>query len=234
MTILLFSITIFLTNVIQGITGFAGTVLAMPGVILRYGIDTAKPVLMILTSLSCILIVTRSFRDINVREFVKMAALMFVGVFFGEKLFYLLPTRIILPIYAVFILLIAFKGLLQKKEGRLPEFLNLPLLLCAGIMQGMFVSGGPLLVSYAVKKLEKNQFRATVALIWIPLNVYLLFKQFLSGMLTQHVLHLTLLGCLPLVLGTVIGAFLYKKMNVQTFLKLTYILLIFSGASLFL
>ena len=98
----------------------------------------------------------------------------------------------------------------------------------------MFVSGGPLLVSYAVKKLEKNQFRATVALIWIPLNVYLLFKQFLSGMLTQHVLHLTLLGCLPLVLGTVIGAFLYKKMNVQTFLKLTYILLIFSGASLFL
>ena len=45
MTIILYFIIILLTNMIQGITGFAGTVLAMPFCILLLGIGIAKPVL---------------------------------------------------------------------------------------------------------------------------------------------------------------------------------------------
>ena len=40
---ILYLLVVFSTNVIQGITGFAGTVLAMPFTILLYGIDVAKP-----------------------------------------------------------------------------------------------------------------------------------------------------------------------------------------------
>ena len=42
------------------------------------------------------------------------------------------------------------------------------ILLAAGMIHGMFVSGGALLVVYATLVLkDKEEFRATVALIWV-------------------------------------------------------------------
>ena len=48
MNTVLFYIIIFLTNVIQGITGFAGTILAMPPSLILVGYDVAKPILNVL------------------------------------------------------------------------------------------------------------------------------------------------------------------------------------------
>ena len=45
---LLFYIVILLANIIQGITGFAGTILAMPFSLILVGYDVAKPVLNVL------------------------------------------------------------------------------------------------------------------------------------------------------------------------------------------
>ena len=42
MELALFLLIIFSTNLIQGITGFAGTVLAMPFAIMIYGIDAVS------------------------------------------------------------------------------------------------------------------------------------------------------------------------------------------------
>ena len=48
MNTVLFYIIIFLTNVIQGITGFAGTILAMSPSLILVGYDVAKPILNVL------------------------------------------------------------------------------------------------------------------------------------------------------------------------------------------
>ena len=49
---ILFLLVVFLTNIIQGITGFAGTMLAMPPSVMLVGFDTAKPILNALGLLS--------------------------------------------------------------------------------------------------------------------------------------------------------------------------------------
>ena len=84
---ILYLLVVFSTNVIQGITGFAGTVLAMPFTILLYGIDVAKPSLTILTTLACLFITARNFRHIAWREFFKIILLMFAGVLAGEAIY---------------------------------------------------------------------------------------------------------------------------------------------------
>ena len=84
MELTLFLLVIFSTNLIQGITGFAGTVLAMPFVILLYGIDVAKPSLTILALLAGLLIAVRGYKDIVWKEFFKILILMFIGLFAGE------------------------------------------------------------------------------------------------------------------------------------------------------
>ena len=49
----LFVLIVFLANVVEGITGFAGTMLAMPAAMLLVGVDEAKIILnMFITSRS--------------------------------------------------------------------------------------------------------------------------------------------------------------------------------------
>ena len=103
----MFLVVVFLTNIIQGITGFAGTVLAMPPGIFLQGIDTAKMVLNILGILASLWIVSVSYKDINWKEVKKILFFMVIGTALGMKIFTLLPLEFLLKIYAIFIILMA-------------------------------------------------------------------------------------------------------------------------------
>ncbi len=229
----LFLIVIFLTNIIQGITGFAGTVLAMPPSILLEGINVAKPILNILGLLASVWIVIISYKDLNKKEFIKVMGIMFLGLLAGIYIYSKLPVPILLKIYAVFVILIALKGLLVKKEVELQEWILNSIVFAAGIIHGMFVSGGPLLIIYAAQKFrEKSEFRATVSSVWIILNSYLAFDHWKAGLFTSETITKLWWGIIPLLVGMFIGNILHKKMSQKTFLLITYILLIISGLTL--
>ena len=118
---ILFFLILFGANLIQAITGFAGTLLAMPPSMQLLGVDEAKSVLAVLDQLSCLLIVLTGFRHINWKEFGKMAVLMVAGMFAGMKIFEAFPIQQLLTLYGVMILCIAlwklFGQRLMKKSG---------------------------------------------------------------------------------------------------------------------
>ena len=62
---LLFLLVLFVSNVIQAITGFAGTVLAMPPSVYLLGLDHAKVVLNVMAWLSGLMIAVTGYRHIN-------------------------------------------------------------------------------------------------------------------------------------------------------------------------
>lgn len=224
---------VFLTNIIQGITGFAGTVLAMPPGIFLQGIDTAKMVLNILGILASLWIVVVSYRDINWSEVKKILFFMVIGTILGMKLFTLLPLGFLLKIYAIFIILMALKGIFIKEEVKTPEWVLVGVILLAGVIHGMFVSGGPLIMIYVAKKLKsKSSFRATLAVVWIVLNSYLAVSHYNQGIFTPENIRLLYLSIPPLVLGMIVGNILHYKMSQANFLRLSYILLSISGVAL--
>ena len=229
----MFLVVVFLTNIIQGITGFAGTVLAMPPGIFLQGIDTAKMVLNILGILASLWIVSVSYKDINWKEVKKILFFMVIGTALGLKIFTLLPLEFLLKIYAIFIILMALKGIFIKGEMKTPEWVLVGVILLAGFIHGMFVSGGPLIMIYVAKKLKsKSSFRATLAIVWIVLNTYLAFSHYNQGIFTSENLKLLYLSIPPFALGMIVGNILHHKMSQATFLKLSYILLSISGVAL--
>lgn len=229
----MFLVVVFLTNIIQGITGFAGTVLAMPPGIFLQGIDTAKMVLNILGILASLWIVSVSYKDINWKEVKKILFFMVIGTALGMKIFTLLPLEFLLKIYAIFIILMALKGIFIKGEMKTPEWVLVGVILLAGVIHGMFVSGGPLIMIYVAKKLKsKSSFRATLAVVWIVLNTYLAFSHYNQGIFTSENLKLLYLSIPPFALGMIVGNILHHKMSQATFLKLSYILLSISGVAL--
>ena len=227
--VLLFLVLLF-ANGIQAITGFAGTLLAMPPCIRLIGADDAKTVLNLLAQASCFLILLGSLRSVNWKELAKMLVLMLGGMAVGVWLYRRLPLDFLLTVYGALIVAVALQKLfLPQLFPQNAKWLTLMVPL-AGIIHGMFVSGGALLVVYASGALpRKEEFRATMAAVWFFLGFFLTGAQIQSGVVTPHIWLLTLFCLIPMALGTLVGGRLVKHISQELFSKITYVLLLLSG-----
>lgn len=235
MTDIFFLLILFFANTIQAITGFAGTVLAMPPSILLLGVDDAKVVLNTMALLSGLMIAIQNRKHINYRELGKMVGLMLIGMVAGMFIYKAVSSDILLKIYGAIVVLIGVKNLILKKQKTLNAVVLTIILLLAGIIHGMFVSGGALLVIYAVQVLkDKDEFRATVAPVWVVLNSIMMAGYFRDGLINKGNIKLILISIVPLFVATLLGHALAKKINQKVFLIMSYILLIISGISILL
>ena len=201
----LFFVVIFFANIIQAITGFAGTTLAMPFSIILVGGEEARVILNILGIVSSIGVVILNRKSIVWYEVIKICLVMGVGMAIGfviihfvnapKEIFYFILAGVILVFAAIGIYTTFFKKEKTLEEGeeppvdkyaKLKEAGLIALLVAAGIVHGMFVCGGPLLIIYATKKLkERDEFRATLSMAWIVLNTINLVRDIVAGAFTQ-------------------------------------------------
>lgn len=238
---ILFLLVVFLTNIIQGITGFAGTMLAMPPSVMLVGFDTAKPILNALGLLSGIYIVAANRKSVNKKN-LKLIAVMSLGMLAGFALRSVLAgrERVMYIMLGAVVILTAVSGIyktfLKKGGGHSHgKAVSAVLLIAAGVTHGLFVCGGPLLVSYMTGKVsDKQEFRATLSACWIVLNGIILTDDIRTGLWNKNMLLLFCISAVILFAAMFIGSLLCKKMSRGLFMKITYILLIVSGALLFI
>ena len=227
---IVFILVVFLSNAIHSVTGFAGTLLAMPASIRLIGVEQAKTVLNSVGLLCCIILGFQTCHDANKKEFVKISLWMLAGMVLGLALFQWIPFGFLSYVYAVLIIAVALKNLFIQREFKLSEIQMTLILLTAGIIHGMFISGGALLVIYARRRFpDKKEFRATLTPVWIFLNSLLLIRQIWSGSFTSHVVFLSVVSTVPMLLGVAVGNLIYKKINQKAFSVMACILLLISG-----
>lgn len=251
---LLFYLVIFASNVIQGITGFAGTILAMPPSLLLVGYPVAKPILNFLGLLAGVYVFAGNYRKVSWREVRRIVFLMLPGICAGIPLQrYAAGNVYLYGALAAFVLFLSVQGAVkmrresaQSGSGNAQDAGcgnaendgsgsglcagNTALLLAAGLVHGVFVSGGPLLIGYLAGRLpEKESFRATISTVWIVLNS-VIFIGDIAGGSWNPALILCQAGALPFFFGGMfLGGLLCKRMSQRAFLWLTYLLLFISG-----
>ena len=70
-----------------------------------------------------------------------------------------------------------------READRRAQCRNCALLVLAGIIHGLFVSGGPLLTGYMTKRIQdKTVFRATISTVWIFLNTLVFLEDVQAGL----------------------------------------------------
>ena len=252
MELALFYIVILLANIIQGITGFAGTILAMPFSLKLVGMDTAVPVLNALGLLSGIYVFAGNFRHVDKKELLRVAAVMIPTLLIGMWIRRRLAgsPRLLYVILGVLVIVIGIMGLVSTLGGRSAEtgekgpqkaspgasaeILQFLLLAAAGLVHGMFVCGGPLLIGYLTGRIkEKTAFRATISTVWIFLNGIMLITQIAAGQWNMQLLKVQLISVPFLLAGMFLGGLLYKRISQRVFMIITYVLLLIAGATLF-
>lgn len=229
----LFVLVLSLANIIQGITGFAGAPIAMPPCIALVGITEAKSAITFIFWITSVVVTIRNLKDIDFKQLGTILCFMSVGVVGGMWMFSHFPLNVLMLIYGIVIIGIAISKLLIKRTKQLPRPLAFVVLFMAGLMQGLFTSGGPFLAIYSAEAIkDKKVFRPTVTTVWTVLNTYMVISMYAKGMYTPTSWKLVLYSIVPVFAAIYIGKILNKKMKQETFLKLVYYLLILSGSLL--
>ena len=229
----LFALVFFVAYTIQAITGFAGNIFAMPAGTALIGLHSSVAVLNVMGLFACGLLAVTNIGCVNRRELARIVLTMLPFVALGIWIDSVLPLPVLLRVYGVVIVLVGVKNLLSTRQGFLPEWALWAVLALAGLIQGMFVSGGALLVVYAVQKLtDRDEFRITLSMVWTILNlVYTLFSVS-QGYFTADVVGEVVL-CIPVaVAATWLGNRLQAHIGQKWFMRLVYALLICIGAAL--
>ena len=189
----LFLAVVFIAFTIQSLTGFGGPLIAMPLGISTVGLALAKPVITLCAWLSAAVIALRNRKDIVLRELFKMSGAMLVFMIAGLWLFKNAQMKFLQVIYGVIVMCIGLKKLLFPSQKPMPKWAVLLSICLAGVMQGLFVSGGSFLVIYAVSAIpEKQQFRATLSGVWALLHIFLLASYAVDGSLPRPCFRLPL------------------------------------------
>ena len=232
----IFATAIFVSNIVQALTGFAGVMLSIPPSMLLFGPDMAIAVINALCWGVSVVLAWRNRRYLNLKGVLTIVGFMLAGMAIGVKLYSLVSPQIIGPVYGGIIVAAALKNLLVKpSEKPMSHWLSAVILIGAGIIHGMFASGGALLVVYlAATYHNKYTFRANVAAVWSCLNLVLMFKDFEKGMFNAQAFHLMLIAIIPLLLAVYIGNKIHSRINQRMFNYSTYGLLLLSGAMILL
>ncbi len=241
--ILLFGVVVFFTHMLEGITGFGCTVLALPFAAILLGLHTAVPALVVLGWLLSVYIVVTSRKHIQWKQFFFIVVHAAIGLPVEMILFDKLPENALKTLLAVFMVGVGLRGFIKTwrsghtvapAQDTRSVWMRL-VLLVGGIIHGAFGTGGPFVVIYAGRALpDKSLFRVTLCLLWTVLNTILIVKWTVTGGIWNTQVTKAIMIALPfLVAGMLMGDWLHHRVNERRFRLTVYGVLFLSGITVF-
>lgn len=142
------------------------------------------------------------------------------------------------PLFGVFVIAVSawqLVGALRPAgEARaLPPAARVTALLGAGLIHGIYATGGPLAVFVTARELaEKSAFRATLSMLWVVLNAIVVARYAFDSALTTESLKTSALMLVPLAGGIVAGEWLHHRLDERRFRITVAAMLLIAGAVL--
>ena len=229
---------IFCSHMVAGIAGFGNQVVALPLLALLVGLDAGKCTLVVLGTVMYAILTARWHKRINYRQLGIIVALAGVGLVVGMYVFERLDQheRAMRIALGVFVMVVGVQGLLRPKLLTLvPTPVARLLVLAGGVVHGAFTTGGPLLVIYAQRAMpHKSEFRTTLGVMWLILNVGLKTGWTLTHNWSPRTLPLCLVGLPFTFAGLTAGEYLHHKLDGPAFRRFVNALLVVNGLLLIL
>ena len=231
---------LIVANITEAITGFGSTVIALTLGAFLFPIQELIVVLVPLNLVLSLMIVAQSARQIDwrilLRDILPLTALGMVAGLALQKSFQ--QSIGLQKGYGAFVFIFALVQLAKSRAAapspkQPTRLVKAGLLLGGGLMQGIYASGGPLVVSYVSQILkDKNTFRATLSFLWVLLNGLLFLIYVSDGLYTSEVQTFALKHSPAVIIGMLIGNFLHRRIQERFFRRLVFLLLMTAGLAL--
>jgi hypothetical protein len=232
-TIALFAVAIsaFAT---EGAIGFGGTVIAACIGAQLVPLDTLIPAFVVLNLVLSASIAVRGTDVIAWRFLVRdIAPPVAVGTIAGIVTFRLAEASGLAIAFGGFVVALAVLQLVRPADRALPGPARIALLVLGGIAHGMFGTGGPMIVYVARRELpDKRAFRATLAILWLGLNLALLASFLAAGLYTTETRDTGVVLAVAIVPGLALGELVHRRLAPERFERVVWLLLLVAGSAL--
>lgn len=212
---------VFVAFLVEAAAGFGSMVVALTLGALWFDVNALLAWLVPVNFvLSCYLVAV-GWKHIDWRFLVtRMVPLMALGLALGT----LVATRAaqtawLKPTFGLFVVAVAYWQLRAREATKaLPGPARVAALVGAGVIHGIFATGGPLAVFVSARELtQKATFRATLSMLWVVLNALVLPRLALEGQLNATSLTTSGWMLLPLAAGIGAGEWVHHRLDEARF-----------------
>lgn len=233
-------------HIVGGVTAFGSSLLSASVLVAISGVDELAglvPILALCGLVQAGMIARDGLGHLRGREIGFVLVFMGVGLPLGRWFALAVNPGLVKAALGSLLLLGGLAPWLIAPERRrsLPAVLRAVVLVVAGCVHGGFASGGTVLIPYMrLTHTKKERFRATLAAIWVALNLGLLVmltgQLLLEKPLVEAALRVgsqapfALLACLAAVIATCLGQAIAKRLDERRFAQVVAGAMVFAGA----
>ena len=224
---------IFAAYTVKGLSGFGSGLIAIPLLAFLFPLTFIVPVLGLLSYGGTL---TQSFqlrKQVVWRDMLPLIPFSLLGIAIAVWLLVNVDANSLVRALGVFVLLYSIYSLLPLSVHRGSRRWAIMAGLGGGMVGALFGTGGPFYVVYLkMRQLPKNQFRATIAMIFLVDGGTRMTAYALNGLFTEQVLWLVLLLLPVLFAGMYVGHHLHIRIEQKRFNQVISVLLLVSGTML--
>jgi uncharacterized membrane protein YfcA len=237
----LLALIVFTAFLVEAAAGFGSMVIALTIGALFFAVDDLLLWLVPVNLVLSVYLVARGWRSIRWRFLLTgVAPLMGAGLVAGTLVASQAANATWLkPAFGMFTIAVAVWQLTTTLKPATSAASPLPFparaaaLLGAGAIHGIFATGGPLAVFVTARELpNKTEFRATLSMLWVAMNVALLGAWAVAGKFTTGSLKTSALMLLPLAGGIAVGDWLHHRLDERRFRITVATMLLIAGTVL--
>ena len=218
----------------EGAIGFGGTVLAASIGAQVVDLNLLLPAFVPLNMVMSTWLLSRGFKRVAWRLLAtEVAPAVAVGAALGLALFHVPAKHLLAFGFGVFVVGLATLQLARPGDRALARPLQWLLLGIGGVAHGLFGTGGPMIVYVTRRRLpDKAAFRATLAVLWLVLNVALLANYASAGLYTATTAKTAGVLALTIVPGLALGERVHRKLDAARFERVVWVVLLLAGLAL--
>lgn len=218
-------------GLLQGMTSFGFSLIALPLLTLTYDLQLIVPVLVIYSLAMNSTILINLWKHIQVKEiiWIAIAGILFTPI--GMQILLYVDGTLLKMVTAIFIfifsILLFFNKHVELKNEKWGYFLTGAL---SGLLNGsVSLSGPPMIIFMTNRGVEKQKFRANLTFYFWILNLITVPTFFVGGLLTQATVGFSLKYVLFLILGVSLGVYIGNRIQENFFKRMVVIVLMALG-----
>ena len=227
---------LFIASFIRSAFGFGEALIAVPLLAFAMPVEVAAPIAALVSITVAIVAIAQDWRHIHFGSAGRLFLATAVGTPLGLWALHALDEHLVKMVLGTVVMAFSVFALMRHRQAALHDDRHALIFgFGAGVLGGAYGMNGPPLVVYgALRGWSPRHFRATLQGYFLPASLMTMAGYGLTGLWTPTVTHDYLLALPAVLVATLLGRMLNKRLSGEVFARCLYVGLVLIGAMLLL